>query len=122
MLNVKIDELTALDMLCERVRFWRSGEQAELFDKMYENYVYNGFFEDGEFDVDLIVDNDVVNYCSIIGDDEKDFKKLLKLYKDGEYDVSSGNLNNGSTRYFEEYKVSFIEAVSDDERMILIRY
>ena len=114
MLNVKIDELTALDMLCERVRFWRSGEQAELFDKMYENYVYNGFFEDGEFDVDLIVDNDVVNYCSIIGDDEKDFKKLLKLYKDGEYDVSCEN--------FEEYKVSFIEAVSDDERMILIRY
>lgn len=114
MINVKIDESTALDMLCERVRFWRSGEQAELFDKMYENYVYNGCFDGCEFDVNSIVDNDVVNYCSVVGDDEKDFNKLLELHKQGEYDVSCED--------FEEYKVSFIEAVSDDETMILIRY
>lgn len=114
MINVKIDESTALDMLCERVRVWRSGEIAELFDKMYENYVYGGVFDGGEFDVMHIVDNDVVNYCSVIAEGEKDFEKLLQLYKEGEYDVSCED--------FEEYRISFIEAISDDEKLILVRY
>lgn len=114
MLNVITDEATALNLLCERVKIWRGGKRAELFNKMYERYIDEGLFASCEFDVMQIVDNDIINYCSIIGEDEKDFKKLLKLYKKGEYDVSCED--------FEEYKISFIEAVSDDETMILIRY
>lgn len=114
MINVKIDESTALDMLCERVRSWRQGETAELFDKMYENYVFGGCLEGAEFDPMLIVDNDIINYCSVVEKGEKDFDKLLELHKQGEYDVSCED--------FEERKVSYIEAVSDDETMILIRY
>lgn len=116
MMNVKIDETTALSLLYKRVDFWTesNGPRAELFYKMYENYVNNGFFEGCEFDVKQIVDNDIVNYCSVVEENEKDFKKLLKFYKNGEYDVSC--------EHFEERKVSFIEAVSDDETMILIRH
>lgn len=114
MLNVKMDESTALDLLCQRVNEWRNGEEAELFYRMYENYISCGAFDGGEFDVMQIVDNDIINYCSIIEKGEKDFEKLLKLWKDGERDVSCED--------FEQYSVSFIEAVSDDEELILIRH
>ena len=115
MLNVKIDKSDALEQLCERVKVWRDGDIADLFFKMYENYIENGWFcKDVEFDVMQIVDNDIINYCSIVEEGEKDFEKLLKLYKKGECDVSCED--------FEEYKISFIEAVSDNEDLILIRY
>jgi hypothetical protein len=114
MITVKIDEETALEMLCDRVRVWKQGEEAELFDKMYESYVYSGCFDGGEFDVKSIVDNDIVNWCSIIGAGDKDFDKLLQLYKDGERDVSCED--------FEDGNYNFIEAVSDDEDLILIRW
>ncbi|MBO7712303.1 MAG: hypothetical protein J6S85_01970 [Methanobrevibacter sp.] len=113
MITVKIDEDTALEMLCDRVDFWRDGEEADLFKKMYEHYVYNGLFDGAEFDVKSIVDNDVVNWCSIVDTSSKDFKKLLRLYKKGEYDVSCEKFKEGSYGY--------IEAVSDDETMILTR-
>lgn len=114
MLNVKIDECDALEQLCERVKVWRDGDVADLFFKMYENLVNSGAYNYGVFDVKSIVDNDIVNWCSVVEKGEKDFKKLLNLYKQGEYDVSCED--------FEEYKVSYIEAVSDNEDLILIRY
>lgn len=111
---VKVDSDTLFDMLHDRVRYWRDGATAELFDKMYEHYCDEGLFEGCEFDPMSIVDNDVVNWCSVVEKGEKDFDKLLELYHQGEYDVSCED--------FEEYRVSFIEAVSDDEDLILIRY
>ena len=114
MLNVKIDESDALEQLCERVKVWRGGRIARLFFKMYENLVNSGAYNGGIFDVKSIVDNDIVNWCSVVKKGEKDFKKLLSLYKQGKYDVSCEN--------FVGYKVSYIEAVSDNEDLILIRY
>ena len=114
--TVKIDNDVLLNLLCDRVDYWREpdGETAKLFYKMYENYIDNGCFDGASFDPMLIVDNDIVNYCSVVEEGEKDFPKLLELYKQGEYDVSCED--------FEEYKVSYIEAVSDDETSILVRY
>lgn len=112
-INVKIDSDELYEMLCDRVRFWRNGEVADLFDKMYERYCDEEYFEGAEFDVREIVDNDVVNWCSVIGKDDPDFDRLLELYHEGEYDVSRESLDCGA---------SYIEAVSDDEDMILIRY
>ena len=43
-----------------------------------------------------------------------DWEKLLKLYKDGERDISC--------EHFEGCSPSFIEAVSEDEERILVRY
>ena len=117
MITVQIDEDKALDMLMDRVREWRSDSTTlELFEKMYENYIDNGCFEGCEFDVMQIVDNDVINWCTVIELDKqnkKDFKKLLKMYNDGERDFSCERLKTISG--------SYIEAVSDDETSILIR-
>ena len=118
MITVKIDNDEALEMLMDRVRDWRSDETTlELFEKMYESYVDSGCFEGGEFDVMKIVDNDVVNWCKVIKLDEKnkrDFKKLVKMYKDGERDFSCES--------FKTISGGCIEAISDDETAILIRY
>lgn len=115
LINVKIEDYKVLDMLLDRCHDWgTSKDNIDLFEKMYQNYVDGGVFDGVELDIMSIVDNDVVNYCSVIEKGEKDFKKLLKLYKQGEYDVSCED--------FKEYRVSYIEAVSDDETRILIRY
>ena len=115
MINVLIDEEEFLYMLLERCDAWTvSHNNKDLFEKMYQNYIDGGCFDGAELNIMSIVDNDVVNYCSIVEKGEKDFKKLLKLYKKGEYDVSCED--------FKEYRISYIEAVSDDEDRILIRH
>lgn len=115
MLTVKIYKHKALQLLQERVRVWKEDKDiARLFDKMYERNVEEGCYDGGVFDVNVIVDNDCVNWCSVVEKGEPDFDKLLELYKKGEYDVSCED--------FEDNKVSYIEAVSDDETTILIRH
>ena len=114
MLNIQIDEDTALEMLTNRVRVWRDGEIAELFDKMYENYIDSGVFEGAEFDPMVIVDNDVVNYCQVIEEGDSEFEEIKSLYKK----------NGGCCDISCETNYSYIEAVNDDEdpTLFLVRY
>ena len=115
--TIKMEDWQLLDMLLDRCEAWStSKDNIDLFEKMYESMIDGGCFEGAELNIMAIVDNDVVNYCSVIYKDDspKDFKKLLKLHKKGEYDVSCED--------FDEYRISFIEAVSDDETRILIRH
>lgn len=108
--TVKIYKDDLLDMLLERCDFWAtSRENRDLFEKMYSNYIDGGCFDEAELDIMAIVDNDVVNYTSILEDGDEDFQEVLELYRQGEYDISC------QTHY------SFIEAVSDDEERILVR-
>lgn len=90
--------------------------ERDLYEQMYQNYLDSGVFESGKFNVMYIVDNDVVNYCDVITKEDypQDFEKLLELYHQGERDVSCES--------FEDISPSYIEAVSDDEERILIRY
>lgn len=113
MLNVKIDEDSALDALVDRVKVWKDNpEIIKLFESMYESYIYGGVFDGGEFDVMSIVDNDVINYCSVIEGGDSSFEKIKKVYDEqGLGDCSC-----------EDCEGNFIEAVNDDETMFLIRW
>lgn len=116
LITIKVNKDILLSVLEERLERWpasRNPEAKTLFLKMYENYLNAGLFAEQEFDPNAIVDNDVVNWCRVVEPGDEDFNKLLKLYKAGEYDVSCERLDCGA---------SFIEAVSDDENLILIRY
>ena len=114
-ITVQIEEYDLLEMLLERCEAWStSKDNIDLFEKMYQHFIDGGCFDGAELNIMSIVDNDVVNYCTVIEKGEKDFKKLLKLYKQGDYDVSCED--------FKEYSISYIEAVSDDETRILIRH
>lgn len=114
MINVRIDENTLLEMLMNRVEQWNSTETAlDLYEKMYESEIDAGYFEGAEIDVNLIVDNDVVNYCSIVKKGDSEFDSILQLYKEeGLEDISM------------ESHYSFIEAVDDEEepKAFLVRY
>lgn len=118
LVTVQMEDWELLEMLLDRCDAWGiSKDNKDLFEIMYQSYLDSGVFEHGEFNVMSIVDNDAVNYCDVLYKDDtnkKDFKKLIKLYKEGERDVSC--------EYFEDISPSFIEAVSDDEERILIRY
>lgn len=115
MLNIKIDEEKAIDLLVERVKFWTQDETTiELFEKMYDSYIYSGCFEDIDFDVMVIVDNDYINYCSVISKEDEDFEDILKVYNEqGLGDCSR-----------EECSGSFIESVDneDEPSAFLIRW
>lgn len=114
MITVKIDNETALDMLMDRLDNWTSDPDAiELFSIMYERYIDEGLFDGGEFDPMSIVDNDYVNWCSVIEESEPDFERLLELYESGDWDVSCEHLDCGA---------QYIEAVNEDKTAILIRH
>ena len=80
LVTVKVEDWQLLDMLLDRCDAWEtSKENKDLFEKMYSHLIDSCCFEGEEFDVMKIVDNDVVNYCSVIDNTEKDFNKLLEL-------------------------------------------
>ena len=111
---IKVDESVALDMLTKRVEYWTEDKDViKLFEKMYDNYIYGGCFEESEFDVQVIVDNDYVNYCAVICEGDESYKDIKKLYDEqGLGDISCEyDLNNG---------YSFIEA--EHNGMFLVRY
>ena len=118
LVTVKVEDWQLLDMLLDRCDAWEtSKENKDLFEKMYERYINSGCFEGAELNIMSIVDNDVINYCSVLYKEDtnkEDWEKLMKLYNEGEYDVSCEE--------FEDINPSFIEAISDDEERILVRY
>lgn len=88
MITVKIDEDDFLDMLMNRlIEFWTKGDKKveELFEKMYQNDIDNGAFEDSTLDIAGIVDNDYVNYTRVIYKGEDEFDELLDLYSIQKY-------------------------------------
>lgn len=80
---VKIEEEQALEMLVERVKFWtKDTEIIDLYEKMYENYIYSGVFDGREFDINVIVDNDYINYTRIVSQGDEEFSELLQVYNE----------------------------------------
>lgn len=108
---VEIDNDTALDMLMDRVKFWTDDEDVlHLYELMYENYIDGGLFEGGEFDVMKIVDNDYINYCTVIEEGEGAYECIKKLYEEqGIGDISCEyELNCGYNFIEAEYNGYFL--------------
>ena len=116
LITVQMEDYELLEMLLDRLSYWGREDERDLYEIMYQNYLDSGAFESMEFNVNYIVDNDVVNYCSVISREDypKDYDKLLELYEKGERDVSCEE--------FEELNVSYIEAVSHYDEKMLIRH
>lgn len=116
-ITVELDEDTALDMLMERVKVWTNDkDELDLFEEMYDSYINSCVFDGGEFNVMSIVDNDYVNYCTVIYKkdiNEEDWEKLVELFEDGDRDISCEN--------FEDFSYSYIEAMNEDRTMALMR-
>ena len=117
MVTVQIDEDDLLEMLMNRVAEWTNDtEVRDLYEKMYESYVDGGVFEGAELNIMSIVDNDYVNWCSVVSEEdctEADWKKLVELYENGERDISCEK--------FEDIRYNFVEAMNEDRTMALMR-
>ena len=118
LITVKIHKDILLNMLIDRLDYWSNSinyEEKDLLIDTYERYIDDGIFEYCEFNLHDIVDNDVVNWCSVIKKDsisEEDWERLEKFYENGERDVSC--------EYFDSLGISFIESMNDN--MILVRH
>lgn len=109
--TVSIDEDDLLEMFEDRVKFWKKdSEDIELFYKMYERQINEGFYDNSVLDIKTIVDNDVVNWCSIIYPSYEYFEEILEHYKNNNWDISELNIG-----------YDYIEAVTDNEDAILVR-
>lgn len=105
---VNIDNGRAVDMLLERLEHWTDDITTyRLYEAMYENYVDGGCFDGGDFDVMTIVDNDYVNWCTVIEEGDEAYEDIKQLYDEqGCGDISCEyGLNHG---------YSYIEAEYDD--------
>ena len=102
---VDIDEDDLLELLMNRLKRWTDDPVAtELYEQMYQSYIDVDAFSSGKFDPMVIVDNDWVNYCDVVGPGEENYDALLKLYQEnGLGDVS-----------VEDVGYSFIEAATED--------
>ena len=107
---VNIDDDDLVDMLVARVKFWtQEPDVIDLFAEMYDNLVGGGVFESGEpFDVKDIVDNDYVNWCTVIEDEDEaknyntSLEELQKAWDSGDREVDG----------------KFIEAAKDGKFLI----
>ena len=113
MINIKVNEEDFIEMLVNRVKYWTNNEDViKLYESMYEIYAFGGCFEGCEASIDEIVDNDYVNYCTVIEEGDEDFDDILKVYE-------SQGLGDCSC---EDCNANFIEAVNDEKTMFLIRW
>ena len=109
--TVTLDEDYLLDMLMNRLHDFAHLEPTDieykLYEEMYQSYIDSGAFEGmKEFDPMVIVDNDWVNYCEVVGpgDDEHNYNELVKIYNEqGLGDVST-----------EDVGFSYIEAAREE--------
>ena len=108
---VNIDNDTALEMLLNRLEHWTDDDITyNLYEAMYENYIYNCCYEGGDFDVMSIVDNDYVNWCDVISEGDQAYEDIKRLYDEqGIGDISCEyDLNNGYGYIEAEYEGSFL--------------
>lgn len=113
MINISEDKLLTLLMnrFCEFTGLESDTEEYKLFNKMYKRAIDDGIFESIEdFRVETIVDNDWVNYCTVIRKDDDDYKEVKELYK-----------KNGCCDISCETSYGFIEAANEKGDVFLVR-
>lgn len=89
MVKILMNERDVIDLLVERVAVWEENEDIKtLYELMYTDYVDGGCFDGIELDVNLIVDNDVINWCSVIEKGDEYYDEILNAYNNGERDIS----------------------------------
>ena len=114
MINISEERLLNLLMnrFCEFTGLETNTEEYKLFKQMYQRAIDDGIFESIEdFRPEVIVDNDYVNYCTVVRKGDDDYNKVKELYKkNGWFDISC------------ETCYGFIEAANEEGDVFLVRY
>lgn len=92
MITVEIDEDVALDMLMDRLEYWTTDPTTtELFEQMYRGYLEEGVVGEGNFDVMNIVDNDYINWCTIVEEGDDSYDECKEAWESGEHELENGS-------------------------------
>ena len=72
-----------MTLLMGRLEFWKPSETEKiLFEKYYTNMVENDIIANLDYTVNEIVDNDYVNYCTVIEEGwSRDFKEVKRIFE-----------------------------------------
>ena len=86
---VEVDEEEFLDMLLDRLKTWTDDYTAlKLYEQMYQDYIDGGVFETVHEGIAVIVDNDWVNYCTILTEEDSKYDdrydECVELIEEGE--------------------------------------
>ena len=110
MITVKVNEYQLVDLLLDRVEYWTDDPDVyRLFDMMYTNYAEGGCFDGCELDIKAIVDNDYINYCSVISEGDEAYEDIKKIYEENDFgDISCEENNHGYSFIEAEYEGLFL--------------
>lgn len=75
-ITVKVSTDELLEMLLDRWHFWDKEGDTKLIEAYYQDMIDNGLFDDVELNINLIVDNDYVNYLKLYEPSEE--KQMLE--------------------------------------------
>ena len=87
-ITIKVESDYLVDLLIQRLDYWTSDQNIkELYRGYYQCII--DCFDGGEFDPSIIVDNDYINYTSVITEDEfedfgiedEDDERILYIYE-----------------------------------------
>ena len=117
MITIQIDSEDMKEMLYNRVKHWTDdSETLELFKQYYDNMVDCRCYDGGTFNVMSIVDNDYVNWTSII--DKEEFEKAREEYIKEQVD-SDGFSDDDRPKaedYDEDEQEDFEQELADFDR------
>ena len=76
---IRVNEDTFIEALINRLEQWTDDEDIlALYEQYYTDLVYSGCFECGqELDIDIIVDNDYINYTSVYEEGDLDREEWI---------------------------------------------
>lgn len=104
---LEVNDYQFLEIVENRIRYWKSDEIIiSLYKDMYERRLESGCYpEDQPFNLNNIVDNDILNYTDTIykKDYPEYFQLLLNSWEEDEIDVSTISFNNMSANQIEAY-------------------
>lgn len=67
MINVKINEVTLLNLFMDRLEYWTSDNDVlELYESYLRYLIDCGCFDDSELDINVIIDNLYINDTTIM--------------------------------------------------------
>lgn len=109
-MKIIIPDYDAIDLFESRVEFWTKDKKIiELYRRMYLNQLMYEFEDKDEIDLYDIVDNDYVNYCKVIFENDEEYEIIKSAYLNNDFDIS------------EVTSYNCIESASDDLKMFLVR-
>lgn len=104
---IVVNEWQFLEIIEDRIKHWKDNNIiVNLYKEMYNDRFESGYYQEDEpFDLNAIVDNDIINYTNTISkkDYPEDFQLLLESYENDKMDVSNISFNNISANQIEAY-------------------